>query len=143
MFLILVALHTVVPENPSEPKSLTIFKSGSNRSPKASARLRLREISSPRERSFREPEMCRIREERNAQRFRVVRVFGKDRSCSRSRARPEWKREYQRLRRSQKVHEKNGRESTTPAAIAVGVVVHNMPRISAAIILAPQSQPFT
>jgi hypothetical protein len=33
---------------------------------------------------------------------------------------------------------KNGRESTTPAAIAVGVVVHNKPRISAAINLSPQ-----
>ncbi len=33
---------------------------------------------------------------------------------------------------------KNGRESTTPAAIAVGVVVHNTPRISAAFNLAPR-----
>jgi hypothetical protein len=36
---------------------------------------------------------------------------------------------------------KNGLETTTPAAIAVGVVVHNKPRISAANDLAPQSQP--
>jgi hypothetical protein len=36
---------------------------------------------------------------------------------------------------------KNGRESTTPAAITVGVVVHKMPPMMAAINLAPQSQP--